>query len=111
MVTSGYLIPDLSPLEMHKGNNGTRIVRGVCYSFFPEKGYGFMRFMKNISGSLWIRDTRKEESPYGTAFVHSSQFPEGIDVKKLPNRNMIFEFELKEIKDKGLQAENIKLLD
>ncbi len=110
--TSGYMIPDLSPIEIHKGNNnGARIVRGVCYSFFPEKGYGFMRFMEDLSGSLWIRDTRKEESPYGTAFVHSSQFPEGIDVKKLPNRNMIFEFELKEIKDKGLQAENIKLLD
>ncbi len=109
--TSGYMIPDLSPIEIHKANNGTRIVRGVCYSFFPEKGYGFMRFMKNISGSLWIRDTRKEESPYGTAFFHSSQLTEDIDVKKIPNRNMIFEFELKEIKDKGLQAENIKLLD
>ena len=109
--TSGYLIPDLSPIETHKTNNGTPIVRGICYSFFPEKGYGFMRFMEDLGGALWIRDTRKEESPYGTAFFHSSQFTEEIDVKKLPNRNMIFEFELKKIKDKGLQAENIKLLD
>ncbi|MCF7858446.1 MAG: NYN domain-containing protein [Candidatus Cloacimonetes bacterium] len=109
--TSGYMVPTLSPIELHKSNNGKKIVRGVCYSFFPEKGYGFMRFMINLSGSLWIRDTRKEESPYGTAFVHSSHFPEIIDIKQLPNRNMIFEFELKEIKDKGLQAENIRLLD
>jgi uncharacterized LabA/DUF88 family protein len=109
--TSGYLVPDLFPIESHKPNNNKRIVRGVCYSFFPEKGYGFMRFMENLSGSLWIRDTRKEESPYGTAFVHGSQFTDVIDTKKLPNRNMIFEFELKEIKDKGLQAEEVKLLD
>jgi len=109
--TSGYLIPDLSPLEQHKATNGKQFVRGVCYSFLPDKGYGFMRYMKNISGSLWIRDTRKEDSPYGTAFVHSTQFPEDVDVKQLPNRNMIFEFELKEIKDKGMQAENIKLID
>ncbi|MBT3755910.1 MAG: NYN domain-containing protein, partial [Candidatus Cloacimonetes bacterium] len=109
--TSGYMVPELSPIELHKAANGKRFVRGVCYSFFPEKGYGFMRYMKNISGSLWIRDTRKEESPYGTAFVHGSQFTDVIDTKKLPNRNMIFEFELKEIKEKGLQAENVKLLD
>ncbi|MBT5420630.1 MAG: NYN domain-containing protein [Candidatus Cloacimonetes bacterium] len=109
--TSGYMVPELSPIELHKATNGKRFVRGVCYSFFPEKGYGFMRYMKNISGSLWIRDTRKEESPYGTAFVHGSQFTDVIDTKKLPNRNMIFEFELKEIKEKGLQAENVKLLD
>jgi len=109
--TSGYMVPELSPIELHKPANGKKFARGVCYSFFPEKGYGFMRYMKNISGSLWIRDTRKSESPYGTAFVHGSQFDDLIDTKKLPNRNMIFEFELKEIKDKGVQAENIMLLD
>jgi len=107
--TSGYLVPDLiaqdQPLE-----NGVKIARGVCYSYFPKKSYGFMRFMKNIRGGLWITDSRKTSSPYGTAFAHSSQFPENFDLKTLPNREQIFEFELKEIKDKGWQAENIRTI-
>ena len=64
--------------------------------------------MKDLSGSLWITDSRKTSSPYGTAFAHSSQFPENFDLSTLPNREQIFEFELKEVKDKGWQAENIK---
>jgi hypothetical protein len=43
--------------------------------------------------------------------VHNTQFPDKVDQTKLPNREMIFEFELKEVKEKGLQAENIKLLE
>ncbi len=107
--TSGYLVPDLVPIEYyHENDVKRRVVRGVCYSFFPEKGYGFMRFMKELRGGLWITDSRKSESPYGTAFAHSTQFPENIDLTTLPNREQIFEFELKDVKDKGLQAEHIK---
>lgn len=109
--TSGHLVPDLLPIEGHDTNNGKRIVRGICYSFFPDKGFGFMRFMKKLSGGLWITDSRKNESPYETAFVHNTQFPDKVDQSKLPNREMIFEFELKEVKEKGLQAENVKLLE
>jgi uncharacterized LabA/DUF88 family protein len=109
--TSGYLVPRLLPIEMHDNNNEKQIVRGICYSFFPDKGFGFMRFMKELSGGLWITDSRKSESPYETAFVHNTQFPDKVDQTKLPNREMIFEFELKEVKEKGLQAENIKLLE
>ncbi|MCD4796175.1 MAG: NYN domain-containing protein [Candidatus Cloacimonetes bacterium] len=105
--TSGYLVPELFPVD-HQKENGKNIVRGVCYSFFPEKGYGFMRYMNNPGGALWITDSRKTESAYGTAFVHSSQFPASIDMHTLPNREQIFEFELKDVKDKGMQAENIK---
>ena len=107
--TSGYLVPDLVLSEYHPENDTKKkVVRGVCYSFFPEKGYGFMRFMKDLRGGLCITDSRKMESPYGTAFAHSTQFPENIDLTTLPNREQIFEFELKEVKDKGWQAEHIK---
>ncbi|MBN1327755.1 MAG: NYN domain-containing protein [Candidatus Cloacimonetes bacterium] len=109
--TSGYLVPNLTPYEYPSdADNSRKIARGVCYSFFPEKGFGFIRFMKDLSGKLWITDSRRTESPYATAFAHSSQFPENIDLAVLPNREQIFEFELKEVKDKGWQAENIKLI-
>lgn len=110
--TSGYLVPDLSIPEQgsENNNNNIKLARGVCYSYFPEKGYGFMRFMKELTGRLWITDSRKTESPYGTAFVHSSQFPDGLDLSILPNREQIFEFELKEVKDKGWQAEKVKMI-
>jgi uncharacterized LabA/DUF88 family protein len=109
--TSGYLVPDLTPIELHDPSNGRKIVRGVCYAFNHEKGYGFMRFMKEISAGLWITDSRKRESAYQTAFAHNSQFPEHLDLNRLPNREMIFEFELREVEGKGLQAENIMLLE
>jgi len=69
-----------------------------------------MRFMKSLSGGLWITDSRKSESPYDTAFVHISLIPETIDTSTLPNREQIFEFDLKPVKDKGWQAEYIKLI-
>ena len=111
LFTSGYLIPGLLPIEYNYKNQDKKIVRGVCYSFHPEnghKGYGFMRFMKDISGGLWITDSRKRESPFETAFFHSSQLPENIDISTLPNREQIFEFELKKGKEKGWQTDNIK---
>lgn len=109
--TSGYIVPNLIPIEIQEKHNGRKVVRGVCYSFNQEKGYGFMRYMKDLSGGMWITDSRKRESPYGTAFVHNSQFPEYIDLKHLPNRDMIFEFTLREVEGKGLQAEHVKLLE
>ena len=109
--TSGYLVPELIPVELHEITNGKRIARGVCYSYNYEKGYGFMRFMKEISGGLWITDSRKRESAYQTAFVHSSQFPANLDLNRLPNREMIFEFELREVEGKGLQAEQVMLME
>lgn len=110
--TSGYLVPNLLPLNPNYKENNRNIVRGVCYNFHhhddPKKCYGFMRYMKNICGSLWIMDSRKEDSPYETAFAHSSQFPKDFDIFTLPNREQIFEFEIKKDKDDRLQAESIK---
>jgi uncharacterized LabA/DUF88 family protein/cold shock CspA family protein len=110
--TSGYLVPGLLGNESHGkdhfDNGIERTARGVCYAYYPDKGFGFMRFLKKVGSGLWITDSRREESPYATAFVHSSQFPEGVDVKTLPNREQIFEFDLRKVPDKGYQAENVK---
>ncbi len=112
--TSGYLVPKLLPIDPHHKDNDKELFRGVCYNFHhnkdPKKGYGFMRYMKNLSGSLWITDSRRKGSPYETAFVHSSQFPKDFDVNTLPNREQIFEFETKKDKNGRLQAENVKLV-
>jgi len=63
--------------------------------------------MNNISGSMWITDTRKSDSPFRTAFVHYSQLPVGIDPLNLPNREQIFAFQLVD-GEKGIQAIEIE---
>ena len=99
---SGYLIPNLlgftSIVTTTKGKEwgevGSR-VRGTCYYYNQSKGFGFLRFMKEISMALWDVDSRKPESPYSTAFFHRTDLPSEIDPLLLPTRETIFEFELK----------------
>lgn len=111
--TSGYLVPELLPFNDAEDSTHRKWgeldskVRGICYSYNHEKGYGFMRFIKNVTGGLWITDSRKEESPYSTVFVHKSQIPDDTELSFLPNRDIIFEFDIAE-GDKGPQAVNIK---
>lgn len=107
---SGYLIPGLLPIESPYGwgEPGSK-VRGVCYDFSHEDGYGFMRFLTNIGENLWITDSRFEESPYSTVFAHISQFESNLDTDFLPSRSLIFEFDLIE-NEKGLVAEDIVLV-
>ncbi|MFQ5465401.1 MAG: NYN domain-containing protein [Thermodesulfobacteriota bacterium] len=109
---SGYLIPNLLPMENSDGSTswaevGSRI-RGICYTYNRSKNFGFMRYLKSIAPGLWITDTRKAESPYGTAFAHESNFNDSIDITQLPSRDLIFEFDLVQ-GEKGLQATNITL--
>jgi len=113
MFMSGYLIPNL--LATNRGESrpawgeiGSR-VRGTCYSFNEHRRYGFMRFLNKIAAGLWITDTRREDSPYRTAFAHESSFPAGFDLSVLPSRDFIFEFDLAD-GDKGLLATNIRLV-
>ncbi len=118
---SGYLVPNLIPLVTGKdlgqrdhvpwGEVGSR-VRGVCYSH-SEKGFGFFRFLSQVSPGLWITDTRHEDSPYASAFFHDSVLPEDVNPSLLPSRNLIFEFELKESPDNGtnFQAGEIRVVD
>lgn len=106
---SGFLIPNLLPIDNDSRKNwgepGSR-VRGICYTFNRQKNFGFMRYLLKIGPGLWITDTRKSESPYGTAFAHESSFDSSTQIDMLPSRDMIFEFDLIQ-GDKGLQATNI----
>jgi len=112
VLTSGYLVPGLLPFDMDDdpkirwGELGGK-VRGVCYAYNSDKGYGFMRYMHSLNGAIWITDTRKSDSAYKTAFFHHSQLPDTIDPTSLPNREQIFEFQLSN-GDKGIQAVEIK---
>jgi hypothetical protein len=107
---SGYLIPGLLPIDSPYdwGQNGSR-VRGVCYDFTQDEGYGFLRFLTRSQDDLWITDSRDSDSPYKTVFAHISQFEEDFDTNYLPSRELIFEFDITE-NDKGLIAENIVLV-
>ncbi|MGM0546505.1 MAG: NYN domain-containing protein [Bacteroidota bacterium] len=107
---SGYLIPGLLPIESPYawGKTGSR-VRGVCYDFSHDDGYGFLRFLTELGENLWITDSRFEESPYNTVFAHISQFEDNFDTEFLPSRDLIFEFDIIE-NEKGLVAEDIVLI-
>ncbi len=113
----GFLIPNLLPFrDREKGTEeepwgeiGSR-VRGVCYSH-TGRGYGFLRYMKEISARSWSTNTRAEESPYGSAFVHDSALPEGTDSRRLPSRSTVFEFDLVAGEDESdtWQAQNVTI--
>ncbi len=118
MFMSGYLIPGLIPVKYSKqqyeqppatwGEMGSR-VRGWCY-WHSEQGYGFMRFLQQVSPALWITDTRHPKSPYMTAFFHDSNLPSSVNPNALPSRNYFFEFELaKSERGAGIQAMEIEL--
>ncbi len=111
MYMSGYLVPNLLPTQDSKANWGEigSRVRGTCYSYFPNKNYGFMRFLCHIGPGMWITDTRRDDSPFKTAFAHESQFPDDMNISLLPNREYIFEFEIAN-GEKGLLANNIKIV-
>ncbi len=107
---SGYLIPNLLPVEggdtkKSWGEVGSR-VRGICYSYNHSKKFGFMRYLVKIGPGLWVTDSRREDSPYATAFAHETNFDHHTDISQLPSRDIIFEFDLTK-GEKGLQASNI----
>ena len=108
---SGYMIPKMLPIDSPQkwGETNSR-VRGVCYDFSHQDGYGFMRFLMKYTDNLWVTDSRDCESPYKTVFAHVSQFEENLDTSLLPSRELIFEFDLSE-NDKGMVAENIVLVN
>jgi uncharacterized LabA/DUF88 family protein len=111
MFVSGYLVPNLIPIPANEekglrwGETGSR-VRGICYYYNHLKKWGFVRFLDRISRGLWITDTRRDDSPYRTAFVHETLLPEEIHPGQLPHREYIFEIELEE-SDRGLQVRDI----
>jgi uncharacterized LabA/DUF88 family protein len=110
----GFLIPDLLPVSYEPRNEWGKsgsCVRGVCTKWFPDKGYGFLRFIQDISPDLWITDPREPASPYVSVFCHANEVAEDVTEDMLMNRETILEFYLNESeqKDNGLVANNVRL--
>ncbi len=115
MFLSGYMVPNLLPIphqtDRHSWGELGGKVRGVCYNH-SGKGYGFLRYVREIIPGLWITDSRLTDSPYETVFFHDSQLPRNVAFHQLPSRSLLFEFELTEsdrFKD-DLQAINLRLV-
>jgi uncharacterized LabA/DUF88 family protein len=111
---SGFLIPDLLPVSYEPRNEwGTAgsCVRGVCTKWFSDKGYGFLRFINQMSPNLWITDPRDPLSPYTSVFCHVNELADDVTEDMLINRDTILEFYLQasEQKDNGLVANNVRL--
>jgi uncharacterized LabA/DUF88 family protein len=111
---SGFTVPDLLPVSYEPRNDWGKpgsCVRGVCTKWFPEKGYGFLRFMTEISPNLWITDPRELDSPYTSVFCHANEVAEEVSEDLLMNRETVLEFYLAESeqKDNGLVANNVRL--
>ena len=111
---SGFLIPDLLPVSYEPRNEWGRpdsCVRGVCSKWFPDKGYGFLRFMDRINGNLWITDPREPDSPYVSVFCHANEVADEVTEDMLMNRDTVLEFYVQpsEQKDDGLVANNVRL--
>lgn len=108
----GYLIPDLLPFQNEYrnewGSEGS-LVRGVCTKWFPDKGYGFLRFIRAISPNLWITDPRDPDSPYDSVFCHANELKDGLSADELMTRETIVEFQLAQSEvDEGLVATNVR---
>ena len=115
LFVSGYLIPGLLPGESKGpdwGREGSR-VRGLCHWYDALKGFGFIRYLKSLTGPLWVTDTTRQDSPYASTFVHSSELQRaGVDPADLPSRRQILEFTLlpSPIKPGELTAQDIALV-
>jgi uncharacterized LabA/DUF88 family protein len=96
---SGYLIPGLlpGPKAPAWGEVGSR-VRGTCYHYNAEKGFGFFRYLMRLE-NLTVTDTREPGCPYREAFFHRSQCPPTLDLNLLPTRDLVFEFTLSQGRD------------
>jgi uncharacterized LabA/DUF88 family protein len=108
---SGFLIPGLLPAPVKApawGEPGSR-VRGTCYHYNAEKGFGFLRYLSRL-GDLTVTDTREPESPYREAFFHRSQCPATLDLGLLPNRDMVFDFTLVSGREGKMEANELNLV-
>jgi hypothetical protein len=92
---SGYLIPGLLPQE-----EGNEITRGYPVSYWPEKGFGFMRYLTMTEEGL-------EEDEL---FFHRSHLVEDCPPGQLTNTSNIFEFNIvpSTVKEGEMMASNIK---
>jgi uncharacterized LabA/DUF88 family protein len=69
-------------------------VRGTCYHFNADKGFGFLRYIVCLD-NLAMTDPRGAGSPYRQAFFHYSNTRlTNAELNQLPSRDMVFEFTL-----------------
>jgi uncharacterized LabA/DUF88 family protein len=110
----GFLIPDLLPISYEPKNEWGQpgsCVRGICTKWFPDKGYGFLRFINQIDPNLWITDPREPDSPYASVFCHANELADEVTDEVLMNRDSILEFYIERSeKDSGLVANNVRLV-
>lgn len=111
---SGFLIPDLLPISYEPRNewgSPGSCVRGICSKWFPDKGYGFLRFIKRIDPNLWITDPRDSESPYESVFCHANELADGVTDELLSSRENVLEFYIeKSEKGDGMVANNVRFV-
>jgi len=92
---SGYLVPNLVSVPGKApawGQEASR-VRGTCYYFNPEKGFGFFRCLIGVD-NLHLTEAGQAGCPYKEVFFHRSCFIADVDVTALPSRDIVFEFTL-----------------
>lgn len=111
---SGYLVPDLLPISYEPRNVWGEVgscVRGFCNRWFPDKGYGFLSFLRRIDHHLWVTDPREADSPWVSVFCHANEVAEEVSVDDLMNRDTVLEFYLQEStqKEEGMVAQNVRL--
>ena len=107
----GFLLPGLLPAPARLpawGEVGSR-VRGTCYHYNAEKGFGFLRYLSRL-GDFNVTATADPDCPYREAFFHCSHCPPGLDLTVLPNRDLVFEFTLTEGREGKAEAEELTLL-
>src|SRR5437773_4471653 len=69
LFVSGYLIPGLLPARTGEwGEIGSR-VRGTCYHFKADKGFGFFRYLVQLD-NLHLTDSRASGYPYKDIYFH-----------------------------------------
>ena len=112
---SGYLIPDLLPIAYEPRNAWGELgscVRGVCSRWFPDKGYGFLKYLRRIDGNLWVTDPRDPDSPFESVFCHANEVADEVTTEDLMSRDAILEFYLQESsqKEEGKVAQNVRLV-
>lgn len=109
---SGFLIPDLVPVSYEPRNTWGEVgsvVRGYCSKWFPEKGYGFINFVRELGPKLWVTDHREPDSPWDSAFCHIHELADGLTAEDMQNRDTIVEFYLRESDvEQGLVAQNVR---
>jgi uncharacterized LabA/DUF88 family protein len=111
---SGYLIPDLLPISYEPRNAWGELgscVRGFCNRWFPDKGYGFLSFLRRADRHLWVTDPREADSPWVSVFCHANEVADEVSVEDLMSRDTVLEFYLQEStqKEEGMVAQNVRL--